>query len=116
MRNAPAFLLRQFCLGKDATVAQLNLLRETLAAVPPQALSQRLALIGARQSFGKAKFSVPCLYIQAGDDRLVPAAATDWFRSRFECFEIERVDGPHFLLQARPRECVRRIVEFSRLR
>jgi len=113
MRNTPAFLLRQFCLGRDATVPQLNLLREALATVPPQVLSSRLALIGARRSWGKAKFGVPCLYLQAKEDRLVPATAAAWFRERFERFEIERIDGPHFLLQAKPRECAQRISEFS---
>jgi pimeloyl-ACP methyl ester carboxylesterase len=112
MRSAPAFLLRQFCLGKEATVAQLNLLRETLAAVPPPVLSHRLALVAARQSFGKAKFGTPCLYLQAAEDRLVPASAAAWFRARFEHFALERVDGPHFLLQTRPRECAQRIGEF----
>ncbi|MFL6567261.1 MAG: alpha/beta fold hydrolase [Burkholderiales bacterium] len=73
MRNTPAFLLRQFCLGRDAPVSQLNLLRETLAAVPP----------------------------------------AEWFRARFERFELERIDGPHFLLQAKPHECAQRISEFS---
>jgi pimeloyl-ACP methyl ester carboxylesterase len=113
MRNAPAFLLRQFCLGREATVAQLNLLREALAAVPPHVLANRLVLIGARHSWGKAKFGVPCLYLQASEDRLVPAAAAAWFRGRFERLELERIDGPHFLLQAKPRECAQRISEFS---
>lgn len=113
MRNTPAFLLRQFCLGRDATVSQLNLLREALAAVPPQVLSSRLALIGARQAWGKGKFGVPCLYLQASDDRLVPARAAEWFRGRFERLELERVDRPHFLLQTNPRECAQRISEFS---
>ena len=113
MRNTPAFLLRQFCLGRDATVTQLNLLREALAAVQPQVLTNRLEIVGARHSWGKAKFGVPCLYLQASDDRLVPASAADWFRGRFERFELERIDGPHFLLQARARECARCISEFS---
>jgi len=113
MRNAPAFLLRQFCLGPDATVAQLNLLRETLASVKPQVLSNRLALMGTRHSWGTAKFDVPCLYLQASHDRLVAAGAAAWFGARFERFELERIGGPHFLLQARPRECAQRISEFS---
>jgi len=33
--------------------------------------------------------------------------------TRFERFELERSDGPHFLLQAKPRECAQRISEFS---
>jgi surfactin synthase thioesterase subunit len=43
----------------------------------------------------------------------VPASAAEWFRGRFERFELERIDGPHFLLQARSRECAQRISEFS---
>jgi pimeloyl-[acyl-carrier protein] methyl ester esterase len=112
MRSAPAFLLRQFCLGKGASVADLNLLRETLATVPPQVLAHRVALVGTRHSFGRSKFTAPCLYLQADEDRLVPASAADWFRNRFERFELERIGGPHFLLQARPRECARRIADF----
>jgi pimeloyl-ACP methyl ester carboxylesterase len=81
--------------------------------VPPQALSSRLALIGARQAWGKAKFGVPCLYLQGSGDRLVSPSAAEWFRGRFERFELERIDGPHFLLQAKPRECAQRISEFS---
>jgi pimeloyl-[acyl-carrier protein] methyl ester esterase len=113
MRNTPAFLLRQFCLGRDAPVAQLNLLRQALAVVPPQVLANRLAVIGARHSWGKAKFGAPCLYLQAREDRLVPPAAAEWFRGRFERFELERIDGPHFLLQAKPDACAQRISEFS---
>ena len=113
MRNTPAFLLRQFCLGRDATVAQLNLLREALATVPPRVLANRLATIGARQYWGKAKFGAPCLYLQASEDRLVPASAAEWFRGRFDRFELERIEGPHFLLQGKSRECAQRISEFS---
>ena len=113
MRNTPPFLLRQFCLGRDAPVEQLNLLRGALATVPPQVLANRLTLIGTRNSWGKAKFGVPCLYLQASEDRLVPPAAAEWFRGRFEHFELGRIDGPHFLLQAKSRECAQRISEFS---
>ena len=81
--------------------------------MPPQVLSSRLALSGARQSWGKAKFGLPCLYLQASGDRLVPPSAAGWFRARFERFELERIDGPHFLLQAKPRECAQRVSEFS---
>ena len=104
MRSAPAFLLRQFCLGRDATASDLKLLREALAEVAPDVLAQRLALIGTRHSFGKAKFDVPAYYLRASQDRLVPASAADWFKQRFRHCEIEEVEGPHFLLQARPRE------------
>lgn len=110
-RAAPSFLLRRYCLGNDATVAQLNLLRKALAAVAPEVLAHRLALVGTRHSFGKAPFTVPCHYLQATEDRLVPDTSASWFAQRFEKFELERLEGPHFLLQMRPRESTRAIGE-----
>jgi len=115
VRSTPSFLLRRYCLGKDATVAQLNLLREALAAMAPEVLAHRLALVGARHSFGKAPFTVPCRYLQATEDRLVPSTCANWFRQRFENFELERLPGPHFLLQARPRECAQAIAKIIRI-
>lgn len=67
-------------------------------------LAQRLALVGTRHSFGKAPFDVPAHYIRASQDRLVPASAASWFKQRFKQCEVEEIDGPHFLLQAKPKE------------
>jgi pimeloyl-ACP methyl ester carboxylesterase len=114
LRSMPSFMLRRYCLGKDATAAQLNLLREALAAVSPKVLAQRLALIGARHSFGKAPFNVPSYYIRASEDRLVPASCARWFQERFERCGIEELHGPHFLLQARPRESAEVITRIVR--
>ncbi len=113
LRSAPAFLLRQFCLSAEATTGDLRLLREALAAVSPAVLAQRLALVGARHAFGK-RFEVPCYYLRAKQDRLVPSSAVGWFRSHFRDCEVLEIDGPHFLLQARPVEAaraIRRIVD-----
>jgi pimeloyl-ACP methyl ester carboxylesterase len=104
LRSAPAFLLRQFCIEKDATADDLRLFREAISAVSPSVLAQRLALIGARHSFGKGPLDVPCYYLRARQDRLVPASSVEWFRSHFSKCEVEGLDGPHFLLQAKPRE------------
>ena len=104
MRSIPSFLLRQYCLGKEATVDQLNVVRNAIGAVSPEVLSHRLGLVAKRHSFGKAQFKVPAHYIQAANDRLVPDRCINWFRQRFDSFKLTKVDGPHFLLQARPKE------------
>jgi pimeloyl-[acyl-carrier protein] methyl ester esterase len=109
MRSTPSFMLRQFCLGKDATAGDLNILRETVASVSPAVLAQRLALIGMRHSFGRARFDVPACYLRPSDDKLVPASAVKWFQQRFKKLAVEEIDGPHFLLQAKPRESARAI-------
>jgi pimeloyl-ACP methyl ester carboxylesterase len=108
LRTTPAFLLRQFCLGSEASTRDLALLRETLAGVSPAVLAQRLALVGERHAFAK-KFDVPCCYIRAAQDRLVPAAAVGWFRARFRQCESIEIPGPHFLLQAHPAEAAQAI-------
>jgi pimeloyl-ACP methyl ester carboxylesterase len=113
IRSAPSFLLRRFCLGADATAEQLDLLREALAAVSPSVMAHRLALAGKRHNF-KGPFAVPCCYLQASHDRLVPAGAASWFGERFASFRLEIVQGPHFLLQTRPRECAQLIARMIR--
>lgn len=105
IRSAPSFLLRQFCLGKEANSQQLVLVRNALATVTPAVLANRLGLVAARQSFGRKQFSIPCHYLQASQDRLVPPIAARWFSQHFDSCEIECVEGPHFLLQAQPRVC-----------
>lgn len=107
MQSAPAFLIRQYCLGTAATDADIQGLRGSLSAVAPAVLAQRLRLIGTRESFGQDGFGIPCIYIQASEDRLVPATSAQWFQKRFKHLSIETIEGPHFLLQARPAQSAR---------
>lgn len=113
VRSAPSFLLRRFCLGADATPDQLNLLREALGAVSPAVLAHRVALTRRRHNF-KGPFTVPCCYLQASHDLLVPAGAASWFGERFASFRLEIVQGPHFLLQVKSRECAQVIAKTIR--
>lgn len=107
LRSAPDFLLRRFCLGPAAKTEQLELARETLSMIPPKILAHRLKLLAKRHSFLKMQFRIPCYFLQATTDRLVPAKAVDWFRNHFENFQLEKLSGPHFLLQTKPQECAR---------
>jgi pimeloyl-ACP methyl ester carboxylesterase len=110
MRSMPSFLLRQYCLGWHASAAQLKMLREATASVAPEVLAQRLALVASRHSFGKAPIEVPAYYIRPSQDRLVPASCAGWFQQRFRKCEIEEIEGPHFVLQAKPRESAQAII------
>lgn len=114
VRVAPAFLLRRLCLGAAATREELALFRDVVASVPPRVTAGRLRLVARPHDFGSAHFGVPCWYLQATGDRLVPAASSRDFAERFERFTLERVEGPHFLLQARPRECARVVARIVR--
>jgi len=102
MRSIPAFFLRRYCLGPQATAADLNDLREAIAAITPAVLAQRLALIAKRQSFSRLPRDVPVYYVRASADKLVPASCMSWFLKQFKRCEVEEVRGPHFVLQANP--------------
>jgi pimeloyl-[acyl-carrier protein] methyl ester esterase len=104
MRSIPAFFLRRYCLGPQATAAELNALREAIAAITPGVLAQRLALIAKRHSFGTLAGDVPVFYMKASADKLVPASCASWFQRQFKRCELAEVRGPHFLLQANPRD------------
>lgn len=109
IQRPPELLLRLFCLGLSASPVQCRRLRDILKQVPPAVLRHRLALIGQRHDFGQGTVGVPCYFLQATQDRLIPRRAADWFARRFERFTLEPVDGPHFLLQAHPSDCAQRV-------
>lgn len=102
--SVPSFFLRRYCLGPEASAEELNELRQAIAAVAPGVLAQRLALVAKRHSFGALPSEVPAYYLKASMDKLVPASCASWFEQRFKPCGIEEVRGPHFLLQANPRD------------
>ncbi len=102
MQSIPAFFLRRYCVGAQATAPELNALRAAIGAVAPAVLAQRLALIGKRHSFANPAGDVPVYYIKASADRLVPPSCASWFQQRFKRCAVVEVDGPHFMLQANP--------------
>lgn len=116
LRSMPDFLLQRFCLGPDSTIEQLTLVKETLAAVPPEVLARRLELIADSQPFLQTRFEIPCYFFRATDDRLVPAKSVNWFKSHFEPFRLEHLAAPHFLLQTKPQECAQLISKILNIR
>jgi pimeloyl-ACP methyl ester carboxylesterase len=103
-------LLKYSCLGPQASAAQIKLLRETLRKVEPKTISHRLDLIDRFRPPLHKPLHLPCYYLQGSDDRLVPVRAADWFSRNFSPFHLRRLAGPHFLLQANPRNCAATVV------
>jgi pimeloyl-[acyl-carrier protein] methyl ester esterase len=114
VRSIPAFFLRRYCLGPEASADELNELRQAIAAVAPGVLAQRLSLVAKRHSFGTLPSDVPACYLKASADKLVPGSCASWFEQRFKSCEIAELGGPHFLLQANPRDSAAVIVRVLR--
>ncbi|GLQ07350.1 alpha/beta fold hydrolase [Sneathiella chinensis] len=84
---------------------------EVVAAMPAGRIRERLRAVGCIPRMA-GPIEVPVLYIRAARDWLVPAGKGEEFSVYFPHLRSVTVDGPHFLLQARPEECRRLIAAF----
>lgn len=109
----PTKVLTAVLLGKAHTPALEDLLGRALAKVMPSLLRQRLAEVLAVDVREQARrVGVPLLYLQANDDRLVPASAWNVVKSALPEARLQQIAGPHMLLQVNPVEAARAIREF----
>jgi pimeloyl-ACP methyl ester carboxylesterase len=114
LRTAPITLLAAPALGRFATPALRSELAEALSRVSSSVIRGRLrAVLGVDVSALLPGVDVPVLYLRASDDILVPKSASDDFAAmpRIRVVEIE---GPHFLLQAKPSEAAAHVQPFLR--
>lgn len=105
----PPAVLRPFVFGRHGDRDLAMQLKRALGQVSPGVLTHRLRLMAEAKAMGRPPHAIPCHYLQATRDRMVPARAAQWFARHFAPFHLWRVDGPHMLLQTRPRECARLI-------
>lgn len=114
VRWAPIALLDWPTLGRFATPALRSQLGEALLRVSPSVIRQRLrTMVEVDVLPLLARVDVPVLYLLASEDRLVPRSASDELTAipRIRFAEIE---GPHFLLQARPSAAAAHVEHFLR--
>jgi len=100
----PSVLIRRASLGAGAGEPLIALFREARRAVSPDVLASRLRMI-ARLKGATGRIDIPALYLRATRDRLVPPRCIEAFRAVAPHLQVAQVDGPHLVLQARPREC-----------
>jgi len=106
-------LLRIFCLGRDAPEESVVALRSVVRALPATVLSSRLALLRSLdESAALRSTRVRVLYLRARHDRLVRGSLSIDV-SNATLFREVVIDGPHFLLQARPSACREAIVDWA---
>lgn len=111
-RRLPLPLLGRLLLGGHATAALAELVGRMLPLVPTATLKQRLlAVVAVDHTALLDRVQVPILALRAGQDRLVPRAATDWINAR-RPIDIVTLEGPHWLLQTRPEACLQALQAF----
>lgn len=113
VRAAPMGLLSRCLLGAEADAPWAERIRQAMDKCSVSVLRGRareVLLVDVRGHL--ADIRVPVLYLQATRDWVVPAAALVDMQRVLPGIQMVRIDGPHFLLQARPEPCAERIVMF----
>jgi pimeloyl-[acyl-carrier protein] methyl ester esterase len=111
--RVPTALVIPFVLGGYATTSLRRLISGSVRKVSPRTVLARLSNVARVDvSVSAKKVVVPCLYLRARSDRLVPSAAGEAVRKAIRSTQVVDLAGPHFLLQSNPAEAVNEIDKF----
>jgi pimeloyl-ACP methyl ester carboxylesterase len=102
-------------VGPGAPPSLLELVRAAVSSVKPKVLAARLRDVLAcevRQEMGDV--TVPVLYIQAKQDRLVSASCLDELLRIKPQMTVAALEGPHLLIQREPYKAAETVVTFVR--
>ncbi|MRR16839.1 MAG: PAS domain S-box protein [Deltaproteobacteria bacterium] len=102
-----------YVMGDPRQAAALRPLWEKVhAAVPPHVLASRLSLLNRVDvTRDLRRLDIPCLYLQATDDRIVPANCLSVFERNLAYLTVKKIKAPHFILQSAPETCLAAIDE-----
>ena len=100
---APVAALDHLLLGRHSTKALRFALASAVAEVSSAAFGARLNAVHYVNVLPKLKsISVPVLYLQATEDRVVPHTAADSIQKELPTARVVPIAAPHCLLQAAP--------------
>lgn len=105
-------------IGDDKLIADLlPLWKKVHANVPARVMDHRLKMINQVDvTKWLKKLPVPCCYLQAINDRVIPSSCLADFENCIPNLVIKRIKAPHFILQAQPQACLDAIEEFISLK
>ncbi len=99
----PRWAVKGICLGQKIGEESLERFYRAMDQVAPTVLVQRLHILAGIDVLRALEVvNVPCLYLQAAQDRMIPAHCLEPFRRALPQLQVTRIPGPHFLLEARP--------------
>jgi pimeloyl-[acyl-carrier protein] methyl ester esterase len=87
--------------------------QRSMALVDGAVIRRRLAeIFDVDDTHRLERVALPALVLAAGRDRIVPRGATRRLVAALRAAELVEIDGPHLLLQSRPRECAAAVLRF----
>ena len=111
----PNLVAKLWLVGPNASPSLLGSVRAAVSSVKPRVLAARLRSVlvsEARPEMGEV--TVPILYLQGKQDRLVGASCLDELRRIKPQMAVTALEGPHLLLQREPHKAAEAVVRFVR--
>lgn len=104
---------RVFLVGPEASDGLVDAVQQAVRPVAPEVLAGRLrAVLGCDARGALARIRIPVLCLHSTRDRLIGEAGLKEILRIKPDVVVERVDGPHLLLQREPRRCAEIIAGF----
>jgi pimeloyl-ACP methyl ester carboxylesterase len=101
-------------LGRWSSKDLRSRLSTAMASVHPCVWRTRLqAVLSVDVVAPLRRVSVPVLYLRGRSDRVVPRSAWKVIKDALPSARLVELDGPHFLLQAKPMESAAQVAEFA---
>jgi pimeloyl-ACP methyl ester carboxylesterase len=97
-------------LGQGASKEHLAKFVKVIVSIPDQVLKNRLEVM-SQQRLPITTSDIPSIYIRALSDRLIPSQKGREFTKVFSNIKYIEIEGPHFILQAQPKESARLVTE-----
>lgn len=102
-----------FLMGEFSSRSRRRNLAQALAKVSSLTLRRRMLEVFEIDVANKLeKIQIPILYIQAENDRIVPASALKNICEHAKKLKIVKLRGPHLLLQTIPMEAATTVKKF----
>jgi pimeloyl-[acyl-carrier protein] methyl ester esterase len=107
-------ILRYVCLNGERDNRLLEQALSVLRSVPASTMHARLTTLSTIDMRPLlCSVNVPTLYLRATRDRVVHQRLGRALTDNLSNVVVQEIEGPHLLLQARPRECAEAIVRFA---
>ena len=114
LKALPAWVVAVPLFGRASTRPMRKTLDETLAAVAPRVMRQRMhAVFACDLDSSACAIRVPALYLRASGDHLVSLRSAHELQACMPGLKIASLDAPHMLLQTRPAEAAELIHAFA---
>jgi pimeloyl-ACP methyl ester carboxylesterase len=110
----PPWVVRRYLVGRAAPEELVAQVRDLIASLAPELIAGRLAtILGVNAVDNLHKFKGPLLYLRGSNDLLVPdSAGQALLDAAGTQVRMERIAGPHLLLQTAPEAAWQAIMGF----